>query len=317
MPYISASYAGSLSSPKDVQDKIEFPDKSQTIEIDTTGAPYNFFVGTDYSTSIRLAMNFIKDANGKRVAFFYCSPSDCSEPIPAGKIHALKRELTVAKDLKIELNHTAEQIDTAVKEYFDKTTATSDLWIWVGNTTHTAISIVQAVAKYAPQAQLIVNVWGFDETMFARCRVTTQAINPCYDRVFGLMPFAAYGELNYPGMKELVVTHNRQREFRGEDKHDTRYKNVRYVQGYVSLLVWKMAIERLIDAEREITGYNIRTELERFRNMETGGLTFPISFSATDHRPTFGTLIYSFGQEGYLEYQGQVSIELEDKWLGW
>lgn len=316
VPYISASYAGTLGSPKDIQKDVLLPDKS-THKVDTKGAPYNFYVGTDSSTSIRLALKFVESSKADKVAFFYCNTDDCTSPIPAGKTYADTLKLPIGPDLQVPLSADAAKIDSLVKDYFAKNPVKTDerLWIWIGNTTNTASMIARAVAQYAPSARLVVNVWGFDETMYARCQDPQKTTNPCAGRVFGLMPFAAYGDLSYKGMKDLVVMQNKQRELAGEDK--TTFRNVRYVQGYVSFLIWKAALEQILDQNREASGYNIKAELERFRAFSTAGLTLPISFSANDHRPTNGALIYSFNEAGGLDFQSQVELEQKPEWLGW
>jgi len=324
IPYISASYAGSLGSPKPVTKSVDLPDGKKH-EVATKGAPYNFFAGADYSTSIRLAMQFIKNSGGKKVIFAYCSVGYCTDPIPAGKTYAKKLGLEIAEDLKVELSYsgkdTKEELTKAVEAYLAKNSFKEDdkVWVWSGNTIKTAVFTVQALAKSdkAPKnIKIISNVWGFDETATKRCKDGWSGKdNPCTDRFFGIMPFASFGDLAFPGMKDLMVLHKKSRELDKEDKG--LYADVRYVQGYVSFYIWRKAVEKLIDEKKEITGPNIKEAFESFTKLSTGGLTFPLSFSASDHRPSSGTLIYSVKSDEKLDYKGEESIKLSEDWKGW
>jgi hypothetical protein len=319
-PFISASYAGTIGSPAPVTKSVNLPDGT-VHSVNSTGAPYNFYAGTDYSTSIRLALDFAKQRGAFKVAFAYCSAGYCTEPIPAGKVYADALRLTntgdlgpTPGDLRVELTDTQDQVDTKVRAFFDKHPDTE--WLWVGNTRKTAVYIAKAVHAARPNVKLIVNVFGFDEAVYAECG------GDCVDRsgegggaVFGVIPFAAYGDLRYPGMEEVLRIHD---AYRRTDEEDLAlYSDLRYVQGYVSFAVWRRAVERVIGDGQEINGPNIKAALESFSSIDTGGLTAPISFTATDHRPNSKARIYSINSFGKLEYQDERSITLLPEWLGW
>ena len=78
-----------------------------------------------------------------------------------------------------------------------------------------------------------------------------------------------------------------------------------------------VSVERVIAANQPITGPNIKAAFEAFDHQSTGSITNPISYSATDHRPTSGALIYSINQFGGLSYQGEGKVELKPEWVGW
>ncbi len=312
LPYLSAAYPGSLTSPEGVQTTVDLPDGTQ-YDVDTSGAPYNFFVGCDYSTGIRIGMQFMADNGGGKVAFVGCSNGYCTGPLPAGKTYADDLGLEIAPDLEPcdstdednacpELSDTEEVIADKMEAYF---TANTDIdWVWIGNLTDTAVYIVKGALAVNPDLKFVSNVFGFDESVYERCG------EDCVDRMYGMMPFAAYGDMTVSGMSSVV-------EIFDEAGHDDSWQIVRYVQGHVGAVVWTMAVEDVIEAGEEITGPNIRAALESFNNVSTGGLTAPISYSPTDHRPYGEARIYSVDSNGNLHFESEASIDLEDDWLGW
>ena len=48
---------------------------------------------------------------------------------------------------------------------------------------------------------------------------------------------------------------------------EATWKNIRYVQGYVSFYVFRKGVEKLIDEKKEITGKNLKAAYESFRNL--------------------------------------------------
>ena len=160
-PFISGSYATTLATPMPQTRMVTMPDGTEKT-FNANGAPFNFFAGTDYSTQIRIAMRFVQDKGGHKVAFAYCTGSTfCTEPIPAGKTFAKEINLAIGPDFNPELADNAQVIDDKMKAY---AAANPDVdWFWVGNSTSTTIPTIQAVKKYLPNAKVIANLYGFDE----------------------------------------------------------------------------------------------------------------------------------------------------------
>ena len=102
---------------------VTMPDGSEKT-FNAKGAPFNFFAGTDYSTQIRIAMRFVQDKGGHKVAFAYCTGSTfCTEPIPAGKTFAKEINLAIGPDFNPELADNAQVIDDKMKAYAGPRTA--------------------------------------------------------------------------------------------------------------------------------------------------------------------------------------------------
>jgi branched-chain amino acid transport system substrate-binding protein len=155
-----------------------------------------------------------------------------------------------------------------------------------------------------------------DENTYNLCGNNwTGPTNPCVGRVIGLLPFAAYGDLRYPGMVDVIHVHDAARIKNGEDT--TRFADFHYVQGYMNFWIWKTAVEKVVDANLPVTSPNLKAAFETFSEVDTGSITNPISFSATDHRPTTGANLYSISQYGTLNFEGDAHVQLRADWIGW
>jgi branched-chain amino acid transport system substrate-binding protein len=308
VPWISGSYATTLATPLPQRRTIMVPTETMAREFVADGAPFNFFAGTDYSTQIRIGMTFVKQKGGSKIAFAYCTASAfCKEPIPPGKTFANSIGLTIAPDLNPELNENEAAIDLKVKDY---ATANPDVqWFWVGNSIFTSTFFAKAVKKYLPNAKMIMNLYGMDERTWELCGAD------CVGNTYSVQAFAAFGDLRHAGMEELLRVYTKWRTKDGEPEN--KWRNMRYVQGYVSFYVFRKGVEKLIDDKKELTGKNLKEVYEGFRNLQTGGLTPPISFTAEDHRPTNITRIYSMNPQGKLQYEDEINIALQSEWLGW
>ena len=69
--------------------------------------------------------------------------------------------------------------------------------------------------------------------------------------------------------------------------------------------------------KKEVTGPNIKEAFETYGTLSTGGLTLNLNFTADDHRPSSGALIYAVGADGKLSYKKEVSATLKPEWKGW
>jgi ABC-type branched-subunit amino acid transport system substrate-binding protein len=281
----------------------------------------------------------------------------CVDPLAAGKSFLGSLQgMSIGRDLTIpQTSATTDEpaIASAVATYFDKeiaqvladSTYHPVSWVWSGNSVY-ASSILgkylavaqQTIASNAqiPQAvkdtwhlRLMANNWGIGETTPDICGAA------CNNDVFyGLFPVPHYGDLgNSSGMTALIALHD---EYAMEDSAPVSiagpsgpsqipartpedYRDVRYVQGYASALLWRRAIEAAIDAgHSDPTGDDIKTALEKFDNVDLEGMTAgPISFSETDHRPQSTESIYQLDSNGTLAFVDRFTIALIPDWLGY
>jgi branched-chain amino acid transport system substrate-binding protein len=334
-PYISASYFPSLAAPMPITADVSIPelraDFTETTfstHFSSDGYGYNFFAGTDYSTAVRIAMFQVASQAGKRVGFFYCNGNDyCKGPIPAARSSAKANGLALGRDLFLELTESQAIYDTKVMNYFNEELAQKAKdpsykivdWVWGGNTTKTSAFMAKSIGKVNAalgtqlgfNVQMIINNWGFDENLFTGCGAD------CIDRVHGVMPFTAYGDSRAGKMLEVTTLHDKYRGIDAVTDGNVTFKNVRYVQGYVNVLLFRIGVDKVITAGLPITGDNIKAALEGLMGVDTGGLTGHLAFTPLDHRPQSTEQVYKFNAMGQLVPESQRTITMEDGWLGW
>jgi branched-chain amino acid transport system substrate-binding protein len=282
--YISASYDSNLNDP------------SKT--------PYNFYVGTSYSDAIRLAMKFIKasfkemfpDAGNRapRVVFIYPDHPYGKAPIPAGKAMAKELGIEVGPDEIVGLRAIDATSQLLHMKEFDPD------WAWVGGTTPSVSVVVKDVAKLGLRTKIISNVWGFDENIL---KLASDAAN---DRLYGMAPFAFWEEA-VPGMKAALAA--------AKKANPEASYTVRYIQGWTAMMVMWEGLKRA-DNAGELNGPGLKKALESLQNFDTGGLTAPISFTPSDHRPNTALRIFKVSNNKLVRVM-DVFIEREDRFLGW
>ena len=70
------------------------------------------------------------------------------------------------------------------------------------------------------------------------------------------------------------------------------------------------------DKAGQLNGPGLKAALETLKDFNTGGLTAPISFTPTDHRPNTSLRIFKMSDNKLVPVES-VSIEREDRFLGW
>jgi serine/threonine protein kinase len=326
---MSGAYAGELAAPGPTSVDVAVPslsgaftEASVLVRKQSLGYSNVFFQGTDYTTAARVAANFAWRQGAKRMAFFYCSTSAfCTDPIDGAKTFLkLLGGTQIGRDLFIELDDDAATIERKVSQFFREErvykAAHPDYemadWIWFGNTSTNTASLGKALKKAKDQYRLDVHVignnWSVDESLYSHCG----------DACIGfdvVQPFGLFGDLTASGTAALLADHATYRKLDG-DPPDA-YKTVQYVYGRVAVAAWKIAVERLIDQGKPVTGPNLRQVLEAFRNVDVEGFA-TIGYSAADHRPQSGARITQLGPHGRMETIGQpLSLSLQTGWLGW
>jgi len=275
--YMSASYVAAITDP--------------------LHTPYNFFVGTDYSTSLRLAIKYIKEkhpdpSRPPKIVFIYPDHPYGHAPIPAGKKMAEELGVKYGPDQIVGLG-AKEAIDqlSKVKEY-------NPDWVWLGGTVNSCAVVIRDAGKIGLDTKFIINTWGFDETLLAKAGPYANG------RTYGVAPAALWGD-SVPGMDDIMGAH---KKYASAKTH-----TINYVKGWLSMMVMAEAIKRV---KGSVSGYSVREALETVKDFNTGGLSAPISFSATDHRPNMQVKIYKIEGDKY-QFVTEVKMERDTRFIGW
>ena len=277
--YMSASYDSALTDP--------------------AKTPYNFFVGTSYGDSIRAAMQFVKDTwtdktRAPKVVFIYPDHPYGKAPIPAGKEMAKSLGFEIGPDQDVSLKATEAVSQLTEMKKFNPDFA------WIGGTVASTAVIVKDAAKLGLSTKFLINVWGFNENLMKL------AGDAAKERVYGMVPFTMFGD-DVPGMKVPMEMHKK------NHPNDTHIEP--YIQNWVSMMVMWEALKRA-DKKNALNADGVKAALETLKDFDTGGLSAPITFTPTDHRPNTALRIMTVNKDGKIVLVKQVAVERKAEWLG-
>jgi branched-chain amino acid transport system substrate-binding protein len=277
IPYISASFSGHLTDP------------SKT--------PYNFFVAPSYSDQLRAWLHWVKDdwkdkSRNPKVAFFFGDNAYGKAPIEAGRRYC--KEIGV--DL-VDEEIVPGAFQDATSQLLNMKQKGAD-YAYINVTTTGVSTILRDAKKLGLNTKFGSNPYGFSEAL-------PQVAKEYAEGVTGVMPHVPFGE-NVPGMKRLIDFHKKNHP---GDTHDALY-----VRGWSYVLVWTEALRRA-DKAGALTGEGVKAALETFKDFDLGGLTNPVTYTSSDHRPSTRTAIYQV-QGGKLVRLKEYDMPRKAEWLG-
>lgn len=261
------------------QDEIPFISASYSAELaDPSATPYNFLVGTTYSDQLIIAQKWALEdwtaqGNSDAPKFAYLvndSPFGRS-PVETGTAHAaangVEEPLVVpsprgATDLTPQL--------TQINEYGAN-------YIFIQNVSSPASLAIQNAASLGMEAQFVCLNWCANELL-------VQQAGDAAEGVVGAIPFAPPSS-GAAGAQVAL-------DYAEEQGIDTAGREIPFVQGWWAMAILVEGIERTVDAGEELTGPNIKASLETLDNFETGDVTAPITFTATDHAGSKALRVY-------------------------
>src|SRR5581483_10298020 len=138
---------------------------------------------------------------------------------------------------------------------------------------------------------LLGNNWSVDESLYRQCGDACVGFSV-------VQPFGLFGDLTSSGTQALLADHA---HFRAIDREPAdAYETAQYVYGRVAVATWKIAVERLLDAGKPVTGPNLRAMLETFHNVDVEGFA-TIGYTPSDHRPQSTARIARLSARGKME----------------
>ncbi len=248
LPFMSASYSANLTVMAD--------------------APYNFLIGTTYSDQMIIALRWAADnwkasgSSGKaKVAFFYNDSPFGKSPLPAGNEFAAANNMEV---LEVAMPRGA----TDLTPQLSQVQSFGANYIVIQNTSGPGALAAKNAKSLGLTARIICLNWCADENLITLAGDAAAG-------VVGTIPFAPPGA-GAAGVKDIAA-------YTKEKGIDLEAKGLHYVQGWWTMSVMTEGIKRVIESNKPVTGENLKAALETISNFDTGGVTSPLTFTATDH----------------------------------
>ncbi|NKQ36858.1 MAG: ABC transporter substrate-binding protein [Chloroflexi bacterium] len=248
---------------KIASDEIPFMSASYSAGLrDPKEAPYNFLVGTTYSDQALIAIDWaMQNSSGTPVIaiFHHDSPFGLS-PVADAQEYGSSKGVDVL----------AFPMPRGATDYAAELTQAKDAGvthILIQNVSSPAATLAKNVKDAGMDAQIICLNWCTDELF-------VELAGDAAEGVQGASPFAfpSSGVSGLDDMKAYL-------EGKGSSLEEA---GVRFVAGWLTMQVMAEGIERAAKAG-EVTGPNIKAELEKLSNYDTGGITQPLTFTASDH----------------------------------
>jgi branched-chain amino acid transport system substrate-binding protein len=254
VPFMSASYSHVLGDP--------------------TEAPFNFLVGTTYSDQLLIVLDWIlenEDAPPKVALLHHASPFGLSPYEQLGRDYAAEKGIELL----------AQEMPRGSTDYSSELTRARE---WgaryvVFQNTSAPVSVVlrnAATMGYAPTFACLN--WCANELL-------VELAGDATDGVVGAMPFAPPSE-GVPGLEAARSYLDGYGGGRLEDK------GVPYAQGWWTMAVMAEGIRRVVRSGAPLTGAAVKAALEELSDYDTGGVTFPITFTPSDHRGAKGMRLF-------------------------
>lgn len=259
---------------------------------DPKTAPYNFFCAPDYSTAARAGLKYLKD-NWKekrkpKVAFIYPDNGYGKAPIPGAKKYAEEIGFEIVGEENVALNAIE-----ATTQLLNLKKSNPD-FAWVGGTKVSTAVILKDAKKLGLTTKFFGNIWSADEG-------TPKLAAGAEEGYLVMLGADLYGESG-PGMKVIQeVTKNQP-----VPSH--------WIRGWVSMMVMSEAL-KIADKNKDLTGPGIKKAAETLKNFDTQGLTAPITYTATDHRPNMSVIIAEF-KGGKMVKKAALELPRKAEWLG-
>jgi branched-chain amino acid transport system substrate-binding protein len=275
VPYLSGSYSGHLTDPK------------QT--------PYNFPGGIDYTSQIRIFLNYVKEvwtdkSRKPKVAFIYADNAYGRAPIESGRKYAAEIGIDLVDEeiIPTVLTDATSQLLTMKQKDPD--------FAYINTNTQWVPVVLKDSLKLGLKTKYVVNNYGIDER-------TPKLAGDAAEGVIGIQDVAYWGD-NVPGMKILM------------DYHQKNHPNDTHASPYMRGWLWTIiAAEAIKRAGANLTGENVKKAMESLKDFDTWGITPPFTYTADDHRPTVKARFVQI-KGGKLVPLREVSVTRDMQWIG-
>lgn len=256
VPFMSASYSHVLGDPSE--------------------APYNFLVGTTYSDQFLIVLDWILEnhpqgTTPKVALLHHASPFGLSPYLQLGRDYAAEKgiELLAGEMPRGSTDYSPEL--TRVRSFG------ADYVVFQNTSGPVSVALKNADALGLSLTFACLN-WCANELLVELAGIAAEGM-------LGAMPFAPPSE-DVRGLDAARAYLERRGGGRLEDK------GVPYAQGWWTMSVMAEGIRRVVESGEPLTGANVKAALEGLRELDTGGVTYPITFSDGDHRGAKGMRLF-------------------------
>ncbi|MGE0717227.1 MAG: ABC transporter substrate-binding protein [Alphaproteobacteria bacterium] len=265
IPYISGSYAGSLTDP------------TGKAERSTAAAPFNFFYGPSYSDAARglvtwAAEDWKKKGGQGKPKYVHMGANHPYPNAPKAAAEELAKELGF--DVLPAIQFALTPGDYTAQCLTLKQSGAN--YAYLGNTAGSNVSVLKACKNAGVDVQFMGNVWGMDEN-------AAKAAGNAADGVVIPVRTRALWNEEAPGMKVV-------REIGGSGG----YRPLHYIAGICTAFYIKEAMDWAA-GHGGITAIKIRDGMYAKKDWVPKGLEgvcAPSTWTSTDHRPTTEIILY-------------------------
>lgn len=220
--------------------------------------PYQFMAGPTYEDQFEILLQDIAAKGGKTVAFVYSDTEFGRDPLAHGRqvaeelgIQVVLEEVTRAEGADIESHVT--RLAQVNPEYA----------ILQGYVTGVWPQLIGGARAFGLTTQFMGTFWGMEKIIADR--VTEQA-GPFLDGYQGVMPYRYfYDQADAPFYRAMAdFKRSRNPAFPG-------YVSTWELEARLSLELWKESMERVINADQQVTPDNLMAALNGIQDWDSGG----------------------------------------------
>ena len=256
IPFVSASFSHVLGDPAE--------------------APYNFLVGTTYSDQLFILLDYLMEqaqaTGGEKpnvALMHHASPFGLSPWRQGGEEYAMQLGIEMAP-------HEMARGNTDFSATLTRIAESGANWVVFQNTSNPA----SVAIKNARDLGLDLR---FACLNYCSNEVLVELAGEAANGVLGSIIYSPPGE-GIDGLNDAA-------EYLAAQGGSIDEEGLLYGQGWTVASFVTEAIERA-EATGEISGEAIHAAFETFDGLESGGVTVPVTFTATDHRGVKGMRIF-------------------------
>jgi len=258
-------------------DEIPFSSASLSHSLgDPAESPYNFLFAASYTDQLRIALEWIANDHGGEgsptVALLHSDTPFGTSPARLGGANFAEArgiELTLYGMPRGAVDFTAE---------LSRIRQSKARYVVIQNTSGPAAVALRNAATLGLDATFICLNWCANELLV---RLAPEAA----EGVMGMIPYVPLS-VDVPGTRVI-------RDYLRETGREAEGVTNAFTQGWWTFAAFAEAIRRVLIAGTELTGANIKAELERFNEFDMGEVTTPITFTEGDHLGSKGVRIFS------------------------